>query len=109
RRPAIPRTRNGSRTIDEIITAKLPIASNRPCSRDAMIGPQPWEKKYAGVGSTVIEFHSEICRIQRAAPDADVGEIEPKTAIWRAHHGPITTRNRASAATPARIEMGSRS
>ena len=79
-----------------IITTKLPIASRRPSTRDSMIGPQPWARKLASVGLAVIEFHSEMSRIQSAAPLADVGEIEPKTASWRAHHGPMTRRNSAS-------------
>ncbi len=71
-----------------------------------MIGPNPWPRKYAGVGSTVIEFHSEIWRIQSAAPVDDVGEIEPKTSSWRNHHGPITSMNSAKAATAARTVIG---
>src|SRR6185295_2709618 len=102
-------TRNGSRTMLAIITQKLPRASTRPWRREARIGPQPWAKKWAGDGSAVIEFHSLIVRIHRAAPDDDVGETEPNTSSWRAHHGPITSMNRANAATPARIEMGARS
>ena len=74
-----------------------------------MIGPQPWPKNQAGVGSTVIEFHSEIWRIHRAAPDADVGEMEPKTATWRNHHGPMTSMNRPKAARAAKSEIGDRS
>ena len=92
-----------------IITTKLPSASTSPWTREARMGPQPCAKKCAGEGSAVIEFHSLMVRIQRAAPLDDVGEIEPNTASWRAHHGPMTTRKRPRAATPARIEIGWRS
>ena len=60
-------------------------------------------------GFATIEFHSRKSRIQSAAPLEEVGEIEPKTASWRAHHGPMTMRNAPSARRPARTLIAWRS
>src|SRR4051794_33590526 len=101
-----PTIRNGTSTTLEISTAKLPTASRKPWSREARIGPQPCARNEDSDGLAVIEFHSAMFRIQSATPVDDVGEIEPKTASCRAHHGPMTTMNNANAATPARTEIG---
>src|SRR5258707_14887377 len=90
-------------------TTKLPIAEVSPSIRLEMIGPGPWARNDASDGWAVIEFHSWMFRIQSAAPFEDVGEIEPNTDSWRAHHGPMTTMNSANAAMPAMSEIGGRS
>ncbi len=60
--------------------------------------PRPWSRKVDRVGWPTIEFISASERIHRIRPDADDGEIEPKTVSWRAHHGAITSRNSPSEA-----------
>ena len=84
--------RNGTRTTEQMITAKLPIADRSPPIRDPMIGPGPWARNFDRDGSAVMLFHSWIVRIQRALPPEVVGEIEPNVSSWRRNHGPITRR-----------------
>ena len=75
---------------------KLISAWARPTSRLETSGPRPWPKKVDGVGWPSIEFISASERIQRMRPEADDGEIEPKTVSWRAHQGAITRTNSPS-------------
>src|SRR6476646_2242178 len=60
-----PMSRNGTRTTEQTITAKLPIADRSPPIREPMIGPGPWARNFERDGSAVMLFHSWIVRIQR--------------------------------------------
>ncbi len=53
-------------------------------------------------------FHSSIERMKRTFPDADDGEIDPKTASWRASQGATTARKSAKHATAAQAGMAGR-
>src|SRR5579862_4667706 len=90
-------------------TTKLPSAQLSPLRSWAAIVAKPWASQDWSVGWAVIEFHSEMLRSHRAAPLEEVGEIEPNVASWRAHQGPITTKNPTSARNPANHEIGWRS
>src|SRR5215210_4406205 len=94
RRFHAPTRMNGTRTTEPMITAKLPIAATSPSTRVWMIAAKPWSRNRWIVGTIVIEFHSSMFRIHSALPDDAVGEIEPKTASCRDHHGAITTTYR---------------
>ena len=96
----------GTRTTPPTRTMKLTAAWTSPTIRLDTIEPMPWSRNVASVGWPTIEFISASDRIHRMRPDADDGEIEPKTVNWRAHHGAMTSRNRPSAPPAADHDNG---
>ena len=53
-------------------------------------------------------FHSSMERMKSTFPDADEGEMEPKTASWRANHGARTAMKSAKQATAAQRGIAGR-
>ena len=77
------------------------MAATRPPIRLAASEPHPCESSHPRLAGVVMLFHSSMERMKSTLPDADDGEIEPKTASWRANHGASTTRKSAKQATAA--------
>ena len=83
-------------------------AATSPPTRLARSGPSPWPRSHSRFAGVVMLFHSSIERMNRTFPEPDDGEIEPKTASWRASHGARTTRKRAKQATAAQAGIAGR-
>ena len=94
---------NGARTNPATSVVKIITAAISPPTRLAISGPIPIPSRCSSVAGVVMLFHSPMSRMKRTLPDAVDGEIEPKTASWRTHHGAMTSANSADAAdTPPR-------
>ena len=80
---------------EQAMTAKISRADPRPSRRLARIGTEPLGQELVerGLGGDRVPLVDR--RGSRAPPrSSSSGEIEPKTASWRAHHGPIAERGR---------------
>ena len=77
------------------------IADRSPAIRVASSGPTPMPRRCSSVAGVVMLFHSPMSRMNRTLPDAVDGEMEPKTASWRSHHGAMTRTNSPTQATAA--------
>ena len=81
-------------------------AATAPPIRVMISGPIPIPSRWSRVAGMVMLFHSPMSRMNRTLPDAVDGESEPKTASWRIHHGPMTSRNTATDADGRRERDG---
>ena len=68
----------------------------------------PMPSRWSSVAGVVMLFHSLMSRMKKTRPDVLEGEIEPKTASWRSHHGAMTRTNSPTQAMAAATGMAGR-
>ena len=83
-------------------------AATSPPMRVSRNGPIPIPSRWSRLAGVVMLFHSPMSRMNSTLPEALEGEMDPKTASCRSHHGAMTSTKTATHATAAANGMAGR-